>query len=115
MAGKKFRRNLAPTRVLFSRVQDSLLVPPKPPECRASGLQALVVLTLQRNTKLVTKLGTKLVTQRGARDVRRQRLMVGVGFCVHTKCPVFTRIKQPSRLKGWCWLMCGLRSQLPAG
>jgi hypothetical protein len=111
MAEKKFRRNLAPTRVLFSRVQDSLLVPPKPPECRASGLQALVVLTLQRNTKL----GTKLGAQRGARDVRRQRLMVGVGFCVHTKCPVFTRIKQPSRLKGWCWLMCGLRSQLPAG
>jgi len=73
----------------------------------ASGLQALVVLKLQRNTKQVT--------QRGTRDVRLQRLLVDVGFRVHTKCPVFTKIRQPSRLKGWCWLMCGLRSQLPAG
>ena len=75
--------------------------------CRASGLQAPVILALQRNTKQLT--------QRGTRDVRRQRLVVGVGFRVHTKCPVFTKIKQPSRLNGWCWLMCGLRSQLPAG
>lgn len=73
----------------------------------ASGLQALVVLKLQRNTKQVT--------QRGTCDVRLQRLLVNVGFRVHTKCPVFTKIRQPSRLKGWCWLMWGLRSQLPAG
>ena len=31
------------------------------------------------------------------------------------RCPTFTKIVQPSRLNGWCRLMCGLRSQLPAG
>ena len=31
------------------------------------------------------------------------------------RCPTLTKIVHPSRLNGWCRLMCGLRSQLPAG
>lgn len=31
------------------------------------------------------------------------------------RCPTLTKIVHPSRLNGLCRLMCGLRSQLPAG
>ena len=31
------------------------------------------------------------------------------------KCPVLTKIVQPSLLKGWCRLICGLLIHDPAG
>ena len=31
------------------------------------------------------------------------------------RCPTLTKIVHHSRLNGWCRLICGLRSQLPAG
>ena len=32
-----------------------------------------------------------------------------------SKCPVLTKMVQPSTLKGLCALMCGLRNQVPLG
>ena len=32
-----------------------------------------------------------------------------------SKCPVLTKMVQPSTLKGLCALMCGLRNQVPWG
>lgn len=54
------------------------------------------------------------VSAKGVRDNLNDKAYAASSALV-VRCPVLTRMMQPSRLNGWCWLRCGLRSQLPTG